>query len=293
MGATYDGRGGSGVQLTALVTGSAGFIGSHLVPRLRELGYRLTLVDPESESGMTFQEWLCAFNHARFDVVIHLAASLTKTDIEQRNKLCVRDAFSDIMLDYNMASYLERCPPRRHAIWLSSCAVDAHGCENYAFVKYVGERFATKLRQAGLPITILRPYAGYGPGQSLHYPLPAILARAMRREDPLTVWGSLNTTRDWIYIDDLVDAILYEVETRLIPVTSPVLVGTGRATTFGELARLMARAIPYDPVIVSDHSKPIGSDYRVCPFVRPVKVSLEDGIQLCLEAMKREVSKTA
>lgn len=273
---------------TALVTGSSGFIGRHLVPRLSALGYDLTLVDPVVYPGhkqivLTFEEFKFLTPCSdRFDVVIHLAASLTKTNIEQRNKLGV-GAFNDVALDMEMARYLDSRPPRQRAIWLSSCAVDAHEYENYAFVKYVGERFAMNLAKQGVPITILRPYGGYGPGQSLDYPFPAILSRAMRRENPLVVWGSLETTRDWIYVDDIIDAIIEAIDAKD---AGPHLIGTGRAVTFGELARMMADVVGYSPTIIADESKPIGSKHRVCPVVRHVNISLEEGIKRCMEAMQ-------
>lgn len=277
---------------TALITGSAGFLGSYLCPRLTALGYELARVDPHEEKPHfrgTFQQWLQCFGlrmTPAFDVVVHLASNLTQTNIEQRNKLG-NIAFLDITTDYRMAEYLERHSPRQRAVWLSSCAVDAQESENYAFVKYVGERFASQLAKRGVPITILRPYGGYGPGQSLDYPFPSILARAMREEDPLVVWGSLETARDWIYVEDLVDTIVEAAEGKFASRLDPeVLVGTGRCTTFGELARMMAKAVGYYPQIIAQSDKPIGSKHRVCPVMRPVKVPLEEGIRKCLEAMR-------
>jgi len=289
---------------TALITGSAGFLGKAVVPALYKAGYALTTIDPRNDGDCllgsrhyqhrcTFQNWCEVRRWPRdeeFDVVLHLGANLTKSNIDSRNKMGVA-AFDDITLDYAMAQYLERWPPRQRAVWMSSCAVDARDTENYAFVKYVGERFATTLAQKGVPITILRPFSGYGPGQSLEYPFPAILQRVTRHDDPVAIWGNTETVRDWIYIDDLVRAIVMAVE-GAFPIGEAIDIGTGDGKTFVELVQIMSRAVGYHPKVHTAAGKPIGSLYRVADISRGedcgfhAAISLEDGIHRVINSLK-------
>jgi len=181
---------------TVLVLGGAGFLGRHLVPKLVDRGYDVTSVDPAhggfspipkptpNSSWMTAEDFLWDGHDTHYDYVFHLAANIL--DIEKRNKIGIA-AFADTQLDYSVASWLEAYQPKERVIWMSSSATDAKDTENYAFVKYVSERYARWLGRNNFPISILRPYSGYGPGQDLSYPMPAIIDRALRHENPLVV----------------------------------------------------------------------------------------------------------
>lgn len=306
---------------TALVLGGAGFLGRHLVPKLMERGIEVHSVDPayvgtkgtcwsirnpESASKATAEpsDFVHGYKYAEsfdgspsvtvsFDYVFHLAANLTTFNIEERNRmgLC---AFSDTQLDYSVARWLELHPPKERVVWMSSCATDAKDTENYAFVKYVSERFARWLGRHDFPISILRPYGGYGPGQSLSYPMPAIIDRALRHEDPLIVWGNKFTTRDWIHVDDIVEAMLMAADGKF-PNAAAIPIGTGRAMRYGDLAAMIAAAVGYSPKIEADFSKPVGSTHRVATTAIPkmygfeAKITLEEGIAQCVAARRKEL----
>jgi len=226
----------------------------------------------------------------QYDYVFHLAASLTKFNIDERNKLGM-EAFADTQLDYSVACWLATHPPKERVVWMSSGATDARDTENYAFVKSVSERFARQLGKTGVPVSILKPYAGFGPGQSLNYPMAAIISRALRHDDPLIVWGDAKCERDWIYVDDLIDAILMAADGAFPPVRA-MPIGTGVSTTFGNLARIIADQVGYFPSIKADMTKPVGSGRRVAQveiaesFGFKAKVTLEEGVRRCIAAAK-------
>jgi nucleoside-diphosphate-sugar epimerase len=271
----------------ALVSGSAGFVGRHLVPKLEAAGYEVVGVDPRNKLdggrrvSATVDNYLRDHSEGPFDVIVHLAANIP--DVHERIH-SGHIAYSDIPLDYAMADYVSRNPPREAFVWPTSCAVD-YPDDPYAWVKLTGERVFGALK--GIPLKVLRPFSGYGGDQALSYPFPAILNRAKNRENPLTVWGSGTQVRDFVHIDDLTDAFMWSIEH--FPAHTPIDIGTGIGTDFLTLAKMMADAVGYQPEIKPLSEKAESSRRRVGnpkvaeSFGFKPKVSLREGIRRALE----------
>lgn len=299
----------AGGMRTALVTGSAGFIGRHLVPKLEAAGYAITGIDPlwpfpaspctdpgcksahgdGTIHGFTFEDWLrTGYGYCRFDVVVHLAAHIP--DISERMKGGLYQ-FQDIALDWAVANYVKEHPPRECFLVPSSCAVDTPE-DPYAWVKLTAERFWMELHKAGVPVVILRPFSGYGPDQAPSYPFRAILDRALRRDDPLTVWGNGAQERDFIHVGDLTDAFIWAIDKA--PRGVPVQIGTGIGTDFRTLAHMIAEAVGYSTSIAMDMSKPASSARRVADttlaesFGFKAKISLKTGIEWAIAMLFKE-----
>ena len=130
----------------------------------------------------------------------------------------------------------------------------------YGWAKLTGEMLCEHLRRSGLTVTVLRPFSGYGEDQTLDYPFPSFMERAGRKADPFTIWGSALTTRDWIHIDDIVEASLLLARDRM---SININLSTGRATTFMELFNLVTRQMGYKPAVEVDEGAPKGVAYRV------------------------------
>jgi nucleoside-diphosphate-sugar epimerase len=154
----------------------------------------------------------------------------------------------------------------------------------YGWSKVIGELLAARLRETGVPVTVVRPFSGYGEDQDEEYPFRAILSRVLRRKDPLEVWGSGKQVRDWIHVDDVVAGALAVAESGT---EDPVNLCTGRPTSFLELARMMVTTAGYEPEVKSLPDRPAGVAYRVGDptrmrrFYEP-RVRLEDGIRRAL-----------
>jgi nucleoside-diphosphate-sugar epimerase len=155
----------------------------------------------------------------------------------------------------------------------------------YGWVKLTGEQLARHANNEGIPVTVLRPFSGYGTDQALDYPFPAIIDRVKRREDPLIVWGDGLQTRDWVHISDIVGMTMAAIEA---DVTGPLNIGTGVPTSFLEFAQTAADIAGYNPVIEGRSDMPTGVDWRVAdtsrshPFYVP-KIQLKEGIRMALE----------
>jgi nucleoside-diphosphate-sugar epimerase len=147
-------------------------------------------------------------------------------------------------------------------------------------VKLTGEKLAVEARNAGLDVTVVRPFSGYGSDQDDCYPFPAMIDRALRRDDPFVVWGDGNQVRDFIHIDDVVDGTL---ELAHQGVDGPVNLGTGTPTSMDELARLAMTAAGYEAPIEHLTDKPAGVNYRVADtallsrYYEP-QITLQDGV---------------
>jgi nucleoside-diphosphate-sugar epimerase len=71
---------------------------------------------------------------------------------------------------------------------------------------------------------VFRPFSGYGTEQSLDYPFPSFIERAAHRDDPFEIWGSGDSARDWVHIDDIVGAVLAAIDNDVL---GPVNICTG------------------------------------------------------------------
>lgn len=159
----------------------------------------------------------------------------------------------------------------------------------YGFTKMAGEVLAFHAAKYGLNTLVLRPFSGYGEGQSLDYPVPSICRRARDREDPLVVWGSGWQTRDFIHVSDIVGATA-EILRHGVYGYEPVNLGSGTATSFVEVARLAADIVGYGPVIETDTTKPEGVTSRFSDSSRMLsvyqpKVTLASGLAHILDSL--------
>jgi len=287
----------------ALVTGAAGFVGRHVTAALAAAGWHVDTVDLVNGGDA-----LDVFRTSTecYDLVIHAAAVVggrTFIDGEPFQLAAI-----DLELDAALWRFAHRTRPAR-IVYLSSSAaypvvmqsphlarrlieedLDAAGSSTlapdatYGYVKVVGERMALEARADGIPVTIVRPFSGYGGDQALDYPFPAFIDRAVRREDPFDVWGTGEQVRDYIHIDDIVAAILALVE---LEVDGPVNLGTGRPTSSAQLARMVTEAAGYSPTIRTLGDKPVGVGYRLAStalldrYYVP-RITLEAGIAAAL-----------
>lgn len=157
----------------------------------------------------------------------------------------------------------------------------------YGWAKYVGECMAKRARDNGLGVTVVRPFSGYGEDQSLDYPFPSFIKRVLHGDDPFTVWGDPTQRRDWIHIDDVVNASLAVVESG---VDLPVNLCTGVGTSMLQLVDLMwaeyyGRGETTE--VIADESRPmgvhtrVGDPTRMLEFYRP-QISLVEGVRRSL-----------
>jgi nucleoside-diphosphate-sugar epimerase len=159
----------------------------------------------------------------------------------------------------------------------------------YGWAKLTGENLAHRACAAGLNISVVRPFSGYGSDQDASYPFPAFIDRALRREDPFTIWSAGDQVRDFIHIDDIVRACMAMYEQGI---DGPVNLGTGRGTTMTELASMVCAQAHYTPGFKFDLAAPRGVTCRVADvsllrgFCEP-EITLDRGIAQALAWRRR------
>jgi UDP-glucose 4-epimerase len=243
----------------ALVTGGAGFIGSHLASSLLADGWEVDVVDDLSTGsaanvpdGAELIELDLAGSGVgerlpdrEYDAICHLAgqASGEKSFDDPAADLAA-NAGSTVAL---AAWALERgIPTLVHA---SSMGVygdpaslpvaetaPARPKSWYGASKRAAERSLDVATDQGLRTVSMRMFSIYGPGQDLadlRQGMVSIFLSMALRGDPIVVRGSLDRVRDFVYIDDCVAAWRAALERP--EASGPVNVGTGVGTTVGEL----------------------------------------------------------
>jgi len=164
---------------------------------------------------------------------------------------------------------------------------------SYGMSKLCGE-FLCKLahERHGLDSVIFRPFSGYGADQHTNYPFRNLLKNVLdSRNGKVQVWSSGQASRDWIHIDDVVDATMLIMDQ--VNDASAVNLGTGIATSFEKMIRTMGSIIsPKKKIeIIPQLDKPEGVYYRTADVTKmksfgftPV-ISVENGIKKSLQEL--------
>ena len=283
----------------ALVTGGEGFVGGYMIEALDEQGFEITNVD--IKSGVDCRDFFKTCD-TRYDLVVHLAAVVGGRATIEGNPISLA---VDLSIDAEMFGWAVRTR-QPHIVYYSSSAaypillqreglnmqmheslIDLDNVRSpdmtYGWAKLSGEYLAKFARQEGVRVDVFRPFSGYGTDQSLDYPFPSFIKRALDGANPFTVWGTGRQVRDWIHMHDVVAGTLAWIDAAEESVT--VNLCTGRATTFMELAELVtgAASYTYEPWIQPHPEMPEGVMYRVGnPMVmeqvfKP-RITLEEGI---------------
>ncbi|MEV7466127.1 NAD-dependent epimerase/dehydratase family protein [Streptomyces kronopolitis] len=290
-----------------LLTGASGFVGRHLHQALWDRGDDVLAIDLNPTPIVRSGDALDFFrtDDQRWDLAIHCAAIVGgRASIDG----CPFGVATNLALDAWYMRWLVRTGTPRGVYFSSSAAYPValqqpgEICRlvetdidyeqpgrpdaTYGLAKLTGEQLCQYAAAEGVQMTVLRPFSGYGEDQDPCYPYPAFIQRARRRDDPFEIWGSGDSTRDWIHIDDLVNATLAAVDQG---VSGPLNLGWGRATSFNELAHLVTQAAGYTPQLKHLPAAPQGVHHRVCDpsrmldFYQP-RITLEEGIERALNA---------
>jgi nucleoside-diphosphate-sugar epimerase len=196
---------------SVLVTGADGFIGSHLVKALHAIGH--VVITHSTRQGDIAN---CLLNYEGVGHVFHLAARTFVPDSWQAPL-----SFYEVNL-LGTVNVLEFC--RAHGASLTLISSYVYGpparlpiteeqplsaFNPYSHTKILAEETGLYYqRQFSIPVTIVRPFNVYGPGQDRRFLIPKILTQAIDPRQTAIVVADLRPRRDYIFIADLVDLLV-------------------------------------------------------------------------------------
>ena len=285
-----------------LITGHRGFVGKHFTKYYRDKGHEVFGVDITADTPRDARDFFRK-DDIQWDLVIHLAAVVGGRATIEGNPLSVA---VDLSIDAEMWQWAIRTKQKRVVYFSSSAAypielqtredhvslaehmIDLNNLRNpdltYGWSKLTGEYLAQFAAAEGVKTHIFRPFSGYGEDQALDYPFPSFIRRGKLKEDPFDVWGDGMQTRDFVHIDDIVETVNAAIEQDC---RDPLNIGTGRPTSFLDLAVMVAKEANYRPTILPHPEKPTGVFWRVADptlsfQVWQPRITLEEGIRRSL-----------
>ncbi|HEV7431797.1 MAG TPA: GDP-L-fucose synthase [Steroidobacteraceae bacterium] len=273
-------------QARIFVAGHRGLVGSAIVRRLRALGYEQLLFAERRELDLTRQAevetWFAA---QRPEVVIMAAAKVG--GIHANNTYAADFIRDNLAVQINVIDAAYRHGTRKLTFLGSSCIYPKHApqpmnedClltgpleptnEWYAVAKIAGIKMCQAyLRQFGFDAISLMPTNLYGPGDNFSLENSHVLPALMRKiheakragSKSVVVWGTGTPRREFLYVDDLADAVVFL--TRSYSGAGPINVGVGTDITIRELAELMGAVIGFRGELVFDTTKPDGTSRKL------------------------------
>ena len=252
----------------ALVTGAAGFVGGHLWRQLLAAGVHATGLDAAPSrrgvpEGARFIEVDIrnaeavrrAVLQVRPDVVYHLAAQASVV-VSMREP--VLDVETNVLGSIHLAQAAIEAGARRFVFFSTGGALfgapevipvteDTPGrpLSVYGASKLAAERYLELLcAPTSMTLSVVRPGNIYGPWQDPHGEagVVAIFAQRMLANEPVTIFGDGSQRRDYVYVDDVVDAAVRAAASE----AGTCLIGTGVATSTREVFDAIAAASNYE-----------------------------------------------
>jgi UDP-glucose 4-epimerase len=223
--------------MNVLVTGGAGFIGSHLADRLTANGHRVVVIDNEStgrrenvpavaryvSGDVSRLDDLEPAFAGGLDAVCHIAGQVSlirsysdpvadlRTNVQgtvQVLRLCLKHRVPRLLFASSMTVYggTEVLPTPEE----TPCRpVSYYGITKYAAERYVHTTAERVDLDFDFRVTSFRMYNVYGPRQALDNPYQGVLGiflGNLLRGEPLTIFGDGEQSRDFVYVGDVVDA---------------------------------------------------------------------------------------
>lgn len=285
-----------------LVTGGAGFIGSHLVEMLVAIGSKVT-VPVRKTTEIAFlqrvQKDISIVEADLFDpnqaqavvreqeVVMHLAAA--KGGGIAHSMRHHGSLFRDNMLPFINVLDAARCASVARTLVVSSACVYPRNAKvpapeedgfrdspepanaGYGWSKRMEEYMALcYAEEYGMNIRIARPFNAYGPRDDFfhesNHVIPGLITRLYAHENPLIVWGGGRQTRSFLYVTDFARGLLMTCAQD--GVMGPFNLGSDEEITIQDLAALIIKLSGLEATFVLDTSKPDGQPRRACDSTR-------------------------
>jgi GDP-L-fucose synthase len=296
-----------------LVTGGAGFLGSHLVTVMRHNGYERIVVPRSREYDLTREaEVERLFRDVRPSMVIHLAARVGGIGANRANPgtfFYDNLVMGALLMEYARRFQVEKfvavgticaypkftpVPFREDDLW-SGYPEETNAPYGLAKKMLLVQAQAYR-QQYGFNAIYLLPVNLYGPGdhadlQTSHV-IPALIRKCLEARNAsapsITVWGDGSASREFLYVEDAAEGIL--LATERYDGEQPVNLGSGMEISIKDLVQVVCRLTGFTGEVVWDTSQPNGQPRRCLDTSRAAalfgfraRTSFEDGLRQTIQ----------
>jgi dTDP-glucose 4,6-dehydratase len=319
------------IVMKILVTGSDGFIGSHLTEELVKRGYDVkafvyynsfnnwgwldTLPQNIMENVEIFQGDIRDSNGVEeaskhVDAVFHLAALIaipfsyyspdTYVETNIRGTLNVLQAARKLAIERVIVTSTSEVYGTARYVPIDE-KHPFQGQSPYSATKIGADRLAESFyRSFGLPVTIVRPFNTYGPRQSARAVIPTIITQLLAGKSQIKL-GSLSPTRDFNYVKDTVNGFIsiYESERTI---GEEINIATQSEISIGQVAEELIQQINPMAEIICDEerlrpeksevNRLLGCNEKILRLTNwKPQFSLEEGLRNTIEFLKNNLDK--
>lgn len=297
------------------IAGHSGMVGSAIKRKLESAGYTRLIYKKQSELDLTRQVKVEKF-FADYNPDIVIIAAAKVGGILANDTYRAEFIYDNLAIELNLIhqAYLNKV---KKLIFLGSSCIYPRLApqplkeeyllsgyleftnEPYAIAKIAGLKLCENYyRQYGCDYYSVMPTNLYGPNDNFNletsHVLPALIRKfheaKMKNLPSVTLWGSGKPRREFLYVDDLAEAIVFlmeNIKARDIyeKGISHINIGTGEDLTINELASLISEIVSYTGKIEYDLSKPDGTPQKLMDVSRinnlgwKYKTELRDGIE--------------
>ena len=274
-----------------LITGGAGFLGSFVVKKLRESGYREIFFPRSKDYDLTQMAAVQkVYQDAQPDIVIHLAAQVGGIGANRENP--GKFFYDNLMMGVQLMEVgrqrgIEKfvalgticCYPKFTTIpfkekdFWNGYPEETNAPYGLAKKMLLVQSQAYRAQYSFHSI-FLMPVNLYGPGDNFNlsssHVIPALIRKCVeaveQKSDEIIVWGTGNATREFLYVDDCAEAIVLATERYDKP--EPVNIGAGFEISIRDLTYLITKLAGFNGKITWDASKPDGQPRRCLDTTR-------------------------